>query len=110
MLPLDLIFSELSPTLLKVDTEGYEWFVFQGAKSLLQRTSFVYFEVWDRHLDKHGLRFSQLYDVLHDSGLTIAEISGEGVREVSKDMSFEKTLSCLPISAQPNCSPEQGGT
>jgi FkbM family methyltransferase len=95
MLPLDLIFSELSPTLLKVDTEGYEWFVFQGAKSLLQRTSFVYFEVWDRHLDKHGLRFSQLYDVLHDSGLTIAEISGEGVREVSKDMSFEKNTNLL---------------
>jgi len=95
MLPLDLILSELSPTLLKVDTEGYEWFVFQGAKSLLQRTSFVYFEVWDQHLHKHGLWFSQLYEMLHDSGLTIGEICAEGVGEVTKDKSFETNTNLL---------------
>ena len=94
MLPLDLILSELSPTLLKVDTEGYEWFVFQGAKSLLQRTS-VYFEVWVQHLHKHGMRFSQLYEMLHDSGLTIGEICAEGVGEVTKDKSFETNTNLL---------------
>jgi len=94
MLPLDLILSELPLTLLKVDTEGYEWFVFQGAKSLLQRTS-VYFEVWVQHLHKHGMRFSQLYEMLHDSGLTIGEICAEGVGEVTKDRSFETNTNLL---------------
>jgi FkbM family methyltransferase len=95
LLPLDLIFSRLSPTLLKVDTEGYEWFVFQGARSLLQRTSFVYFEVWDQHLHKHGLQFSHLYEILRVSGLTIGEVSVEGVREVARDQSFKANTNLL---------------
>jgi FkbM family methyltransferase len=50
MRPLDAL-GIIEPVihLLKIDVEGYERFVLEGARELLARTLTVYFESWDTH-------------------------------------------------------------
>ncbi len=57
-----------SVALLKVDVEGYEKFVFDGATALLQRTQCVLFEVSDLHFGRFGYTIRDLLLLLEGAG------------------------------------------
>jgi FkbM family methyltransferase len=57
--------------LLKVDTEGYELFVFKGAVNTLKAIEIIYFEYWDKLTRKYGYDKNKLFDLLSNSGFKI---------------------------------------
>jgi FkbM family methyltransferase len=69
---LDVILqSEKHIRLLKVDVEGYEKYVLEGASETLSYTEAVYFEAWDTHFDRFDYSFSDVWRILTDQGFYI---------------------------------------
>jgi FkbM family methyltransferase len=60
----DLVTGDLPVALLKVDVEGYEKFVFDGAAQVLQRARCVHFEVSALHFRRFGYRTRDLLRLL----------------------------------------------
>lgn len=55
--------------LLKIDVEGYERFVLQGAEQTLRKTECIYFESWDVHFANYGYSFSDV--LMHLRGFEV---------------------------------------
>jgi FkbM family methyltransferase len=73
--PLDeLIPIDLSPSLLKVDVEGYERFVFEGARRTLDRTECVLFESWDDHCSRYAHRTADVIKLIAAHGFSLYEL------------------------------------
>ncbi len=58
-------------SLLKVDVEGYEKFVFEGATTILARTECILFESWESHFRKYGYCCNDVFSLLRSGGFTI---------------------------------------
>jgi|SRR5271157_835068 len=65
--------------LLKIDVEGYEKFVLDGASSILSSVRCIYFEFCERHLAKYGCHGRDLLETLEVAGLRLFRSSGENV-------------------------------
>lgn len=50
--------------LLKVDVEGYEKFVFEGAQRLLENVQCIYFEAWCKHFEKFEYSLDEIRNIL----------------------------------------------
>jgi FkbM family methyltransferase len=66
-------------TLLKIDVEGYEKFVIEGAARLLKNVQCIYFEAIERHFLKFGYRLEDLLNVLRSHHFEIFEVSADEV-------------------------------
>jgi FkbM family methyltransferase len=64
--------------LLKIDTEGFEKFVLEGAPATLARTLCVYYEALQRHWDRYGYGLSAVNGLLRGHGFTILLAEDEG--------------------------------
>jgi FkbM family methyltransferase len=67
----DLIDPDQAVALLKVDVEGYERFVFEGAQRVLDHVDFVYFEVGDRLYEKYGYSTADVSALLTGRGFEL---------------------------------------
>ena len=67
----ELEIAEGSIALLKVDVEGYEKFVFEGAQGILPRVNCVYFESWDKWHEQQGYSCGDVLAILRGAGLGI---------------------------------------
>jgi FkbM family methyltransferase len=61
--------------LLKIDVEGYEKFVLEGAGKLLDSTICIYFESYEKHFNKYNYSWTNLFDFLISKGFYIFNIS-----------------------------------
>jgi len=95
MAPIDPFCPSGAVKLLKVDVEGFELFVFRGAKEVLMRTSFVYFEFWDNHTQELGYSFSDIFDLLKQHGFTIGRVEGLTARPVEREDRFPSCVNLL---------------
>lgn len=50
----ELIASERTIDLFKIDVEGFEMFVFKGATEILKKTDCIYFESWETHFNNYN--------------------------------------------------------
>lgn len=57
--------------LLKVDTEGYEKFVFLGAPRILEKTVCVIFEGLPEHYARFGYEMMEVVDILRERGFDV---------------------------------------
>ena len=97
LITLDALLPDESPTLLKIDVEGFEKYVLLGADSLLERTVFVYFEAWDEHFKKYGYSFADIFDHLSEKKFQIVAFdSNLTLKLVSRD---EPIKSCVNLLA-----------
>ena len=71
--------------LLKIDVEGYEKFVLDGAPAVLARTQCVFFESWDRHFAKFGYACRDVTDRLRRAGFTVFRAEGSDWAEAPVD-------------------------
>jgi len=65
--------------MLKIDVEGYEKFVLEGASGLLSRTAIVYFESWTAHYGKFGYQLCDIVEQLSSHGFRIFRMNGQPV-------------------------------
>ncbi|MDI9432604.1 MAG: FkbM family methyltransferase [Planctomycetota bacterium] len=72
-----------SLALLKIDVEGYEKFVVQGAESLRDKVSCIYFEAIESNLGAFGYTLRELLDLLTSHGFHILEVSMNEARVIS---------------------------
>lgn len=69
--------------LLKTDTEGFEPFVFEGARDLLPRVDSIYFECSEWNLSRYGRSSRELRAMLKAAGFSIYRPRGDGLLRVS---------------------------
>ena len=75
-----------SIALLKVDVEGYERFVFEGAPKVLRRTACVFFEVSGPHFARFECRTSEVLDLLLAAGFQLFRVAAPGsLSPISRD-------------------------
>lgn len=72
----DVLISERHIQLLKIDVEGYEKFVLDGASRMLDTTSCVYFESWESHFRRYGYTCVDLLLILVERGFKIFKLAG----------------------------------
>jgi FkbM family methyltransferase len=71
-----LVSSDKPIALMKVDVEGYEKFVFEGAPSVLRRTACAYFEVSALHVKRYGYATRDLLSLLRSGGFAVFRHAG----------------------------------
>ncbi|MEZ0600979.1 FkbM family methyltransferase [Paraburkholderia sp. IW21] len=95
VLTLDVLCADEKITLLKIDVEGYEKFVFEGAGKTLQNTKFIYFEAWDAHFKKYGYSFAEIYNLLVGLGFYIGHISHHELKEIKASAVLPECINLL---------------
>jgi FkbM family methyltransferase len=73
----DLVGSVGGVALLKIDVEGYEKQVLEGATQLLKRTEAVLFESWEGHSSRYGYATSDVLSVLRTYGFEVFHVGDE---------------------------------
>ncbi len=89
----ELTFSKIN--LIKIDVEGYELQVFNGAKDTLTKTEAIFFEIYDKNAEMFNYKTIEIINLLSDAGFKIYKI----------DM-IHKTLKSLDkhaYSGSPQC-------
>ena len=71
--------------LLKVDVEGFERYVFEGAHRVLERTECVYFEADERNYARYGYGTSDIIALLAQHGFHTFRPSLAGMERVDGD-------------------------
>jgi FkbM family methyltransferase len=84
----DLVGGSAEVALLKVDVEGYEKFVFEGATEVLRRTRCVLFEVSSLHFPRFGYTTADLLALLDRAGFRLFRPLG-GRRLESIPLTFD---------------------
>jgi FkbM family methyltransferase len=96
----ELIPFESEVALLKVDVEGYEKFVLEGANELLKRTACVYFEVYDKHFAEHHYSSQTLIAFLQVRGFTVFRLhiaDGVSLMPLTPEFEAEECVNLLAV-------------
>lgn len=84
-------------TLLKVDVEGYEKFVFEGAKAILSRTELVYFEAWEPHFRKFRYATTDLQRLLRGAGFRLFRRANSALVELPEGYVANECVNLLAV-------------
>jgi len=71
--------------LLKIDVEGYELFVLQGAKKTLQKTDIVIFESFIKNYQVFNVNLIDIIKLLKDSGFSLYKIEENIISNIEDD-------------------------
>jgi FkbM family methyltransferase len=98
--PLDtldhLLQAEAVIDLLKIDVEGYEKFVLQGAVSTFKRTNIVYFESWEKHFTGFGYDTAEVINIFRQNGFEVYKLNNDTLSPLS---STYKSVICENLVA-----------
>lgn len=84
--------------LLKIDVEGYEKFVFEGAERILQMTQCIFFESNKEHYQHFGYRGIDIYSILRSRKFTILRSVNETtLTEVTDDYESMNTENLIAV-------------
>lgn len=98
MKPLDDLGIGESPiALLKVDVEGYEKFVFEGAEQLLGNTLCVYYESAEDHFCRFGYSCMQLNDMLREKGFDLFRFADNKLLRIGDSYISKKAENIIAV-------------
>ncbi len=83
--------------LLKVDVEGYEKFIFQGALNTLKKTECIYFESWEQHFIKYNYSTLDVLGLLKNSGFKLYKLKHSKLKLIPVNYSSEICENLLAI-------------
>jgi len=85
-------------SLLKIDVEGYERFVLEGAAKTLDRTDCVFFESWDQHFARYDYGSTDLLRWLGERGWTVFRLeANDRVRPVPPDYASSEAENLIAL-------------
>lgn len=93
---LDSLINEEKVDFLKVDVEGFEFDVFKGSNSLLDKISCIMFESWDSHFSKYNTNSKIVLDFLRSKGFSILKWREDVVFEIESE---HRSLICENLLA-----------
>lgn len=70
--------------LIKIDVEGYEKFVFEGAVKTFEKTDMIYFESSEPNFGRFGYTLDVILEQLNQAHFTVFSIKGDQKIEVKK--------------------------
>jgi Methyltransferase FkbM domain len=82
-----------SNVLLKIDTQGFEWPVLQGAKETLKKVRGVLLELPITKLYKDNWSFGEAVAYMEGSGFVLAQVHPVNIHSKAKDSAAE--FDCL---------------
>ncbi len=81
---LDVLLSqEKNISLLKIDVEGFEKYVVDGASEVLKRTDMVFFESWDQSFLNYGYTAGNLIDLFEQKGFKVFSMANDKLSVIS---------------------------
>ena len=83
--------------LLKVDVEGYEKFVFEGADQVLERTQCIYYESAADHFEEFGYDCMQLNDMLRSKGFELFRHCGDGLQRIDNTYKSDNAENIIAV-------------
>jgi FkbM family methyltransferase len=63
--------------LIKIDVEGFEKFVIEGAREILKKTNMVFFESWDQHFNTYGYTVAEVISLLESMNFIVYKVEGK---------------------------------
>ena len=69
-------------SLLKIDVEGYELFVFKGGEKTLEKTDCIYFEVVERLYQNFGYSSKDVFDFLFKKNFEIFSLENNKIKKI----------------------------
>lgn len=79
-----LLRQEKNISLLKIDVEGFEKFVVDGASEVLKKTDMVFFESWDQNFLNYGYTTGDLIDLFEQKEFKVFSIANDKLSMISK--------------------------
>lgn len=83
---LDLLTRDFEKiALIKIDVEGFEKFVLNGAPETIQKTSCIIFESYEKHYNKFGYSCSDVFSLLQSAGYLLFFIRSDATISLIPD-------------------------
>lgn len=92
----NLLGAKTNIDLLKIDVEGYEKFVLEGAPLTLHKTDIVFFESWEKHFGGYGYSTTEIMEILKSYGFEVYKLNSNTITPLP--MSY-KSLQCENLVA-----------
>lgn len=97
---LDMLLSqEHNISLLKIDVEGFEKYVVDGASEVLKRTDMVFFESWDQNFLNYGYTACDLIELFEYKGFKVFSIANDKLSIISR---MHSSVNCENLLAIKN--------
>ena len=94
-----LLRQEHNISLLKIDVEGFEKYVVDGASEVLKRTDMVFFESWDQNFLNYGYTAGDLIELFKYKGFKVFSIENDKLSIISR---MHNSLKCENLLAIKN--------
>jgi len=92
-----LLCQEHNISLLKIDVEGFEKYVVDGASEVLKRTDMVFFESWDQNFLNYGYTADDLIELFKYKGFRVFSIANDKLSIISRTHNSVKCENLLAI-------------
>lgn len=100
--------NQSSIALLKIDVEGYEKFVLEGANRLLENTLCVYYESAENHFREFGYSCADLADILIAKGFDLFRFDNSKLIRLDKSHISENTENIIALRNTDNFTSRTG--
>ena len=88
----DVVKEQGDIALMKLDVEGYEKFVIEGAKETLKKAACIYFEVSDNNFKDFGYKSSDIFRLLEQHGFKLFKRNGNNKELLPVDSQYKAPI------------------